>query len=253
MDMTDTAVRTAQDYAPAALVTGAGRRIGRAYAKALSADGWRVAVHYRSSAADAQSLCREIAEAGGVAQPVGADLGREEEAEALVARAVDAVGPLGLLINNASHFERDTVESADRARFDRHMQVNLRAPLILIQQFAWQLPPENDGMILNMLDQKVLNPGPTYITYGLSKAGLWSLTRTLARDLAPRIRVNGIGPGYMLPDPSMTEADFERMVTKQPLGLSGTPEQAVATLRYFLAMPSLTGVMLPLDGGQHLV
>ncbi len=235
-----------------ALVTGAAQRIGRILALALAAEGFAVALHYRNSGAEAEALAREIEAAGGRAAPLAADLARESEVQALVPQAVAALGPLGLLVNNASHFARDTVASADRASWDAHLEPNLRAPLVLCQAFARQLPEENRGLIVNLLDQRVLKPGPTFISYGVAKAGLWALTQSLALALAPRIRVNGIGPGFMLPDRGQSEADFRRFVARQPLQTGGTPDEAAAALRFILDAGSMTGQIIALDGGQHL-
>ena len=240
------------DIPPAALVTGAARRIGRTLALALAADGWAVAVHYRDSAREAESLVAAIHAGGGRAVALRADLALEDEAQALVPAAVAALGPLGLLVNNAGHFARDTVLSATRASWDAHIEPNLRAPLVLSQTFARQRPGAAKGLIVNLLDQRVLKPGPTFISYGVAKAGLWALTQALALALAPQIRVNGIGPGYMLPDAGQSEADFQKWVGRQPLRNGGTPAEAVAALRFIIAAPSMTGQIIALDGGQHL-
>lgn len=240
------------DFPPAALVTGAARRIGRTLALALAADGWAVGVHYRASAAEAEALVEEIRAAGGRAAALRADLAVEAEVAALVPAAVAALGPLGLLVNNASHFARDTVQSATRATWDAHVEPNLRAPLVLSQAFARQRPEGARGLIVNLLDQRVLKPGPTFISYGVAKAGLWALTQALALALAPHIRVNGIGPGYMLPDAGQSEADFRKWVERQPLRNGGTPAEAAAALRFIVAAPSMTGQIIALDGGQHL-
>ncbi len=236
----------------AALVTGAAKRVGRILAQALAADGWAVAVHYRASATEAEGLVQEIRAAGGRAVALRADLALEAEVQALVPAAVAALGPLGLLVNNAGHFARDTVQSATRASWDAHIEPNLRAPLVLSQAFARQRPADAGGLIVNLLDQRVLKPGPTFISYGVAKAGLWALTQALALALAPAIRVNGIGPGYMLPDAGQSEADFRKWVERQPLRSGGTPAEAVAALRFIIAAPSMTGQIIALDGGQHL-
>lgn len=250
--MTATTTVIPQGIPPAALVTGAARRIGRTLALALAADGWAVAVHYRGSAEAAAAVVGEIAAGGGRAVALQADLAREDEAKALIPAAVAALGPLGLLVNNAGHFERDTVQSASRASWDAHIEPNLRAPLVLSQAFARQRPATAKGLIVNLLDQRVLKPGPTFISYGVAKAGLWALTQALALALAPDIRVNGIGPGYMLPDAGQSEADFRKWVERQPLRNGGTPAEAVAALRFIIGAPSMTGQIIALDGGQHL-
>ena len=240
------------DIPPVALVTGAAKRVGRTLALALAADGWAVAVHYRASAAEAEALVAEIAAGGGRAVALRADLALESEVLDLVPAAVAALGPLGLLVNNAGHFARDTVLSATRASWDAHVEPNLRAPLVLSQAFARQRPATAKGLIVNLLDQRVLKPGPTFISYGVAKAGLWALTQALALALAPQVRVNGIGPGYMLPDAGQSEADFRKWVERQPLRNGGTPEEAAAALRFIIAAPSMTGQIIALDGGQHL-
>src|SRR5690606_38710583 len=199
-----------------------------------------------------ESLVEEIAAAGGRAVALRADLSDEAAVQALVPAAAAALGPLGLLVNNASHFARDTVDGATRASWDAHIEPNLRAPLVLSQAFARQRPAGAKGLIVNLLDQRVLKPGPTFISYGVAKAGLWALTQALALALAPDIRVNGIGPGYMLPDAGQSEADFRKRVERQPLRNGGTTTEVVAALRFIVGAPSMTGQIIALDGGQHL-
>jgi NAD(P)-dependent dehydrogenase (short-subunit alcohol dehydrogenase family) len=235
-----------------ALVTGASRRIGRAIALGLAADGWSVAVHYFGSAGDARAVVAEIEAAGGRAAAVQADLSREEEASGLVGAAAAAVGPIACLVNNASVFEHDDADTVTRASWDRHLETNLRAPFVLIQEFARALPPDGAGAVINMLDERVWNLTPHFMSYTVSKAGLWTLTRTLALALAPRIRVNGIGPGPTLPSPRQTEAQFARQSASTPLRRGTTPEEIAAAVRFILAAPAMTGQMIALDGGQHL-
>ena len=167
-------------------------------------------------------------------------------------RAVAALGPLGCLVNNASVFERDEALTVTRASWDRHIGTNLRAPFMLMQHFARQLPPECGGAIVNLLDERVLNLTPHFISYTLSKAGLWALTQSMALALAPRIRVNGIGPGPTLPSPRQSEAEFRRQCEAMPLGRGTMPEEIAAAMRFILGAPSMTGQMIALDGGQHL-
>jgi len=238
--------------AKAALVTGAGQRIGRAIAAGLAAEGWAVALHYRSSAGEAESLAREIAAAGGRAVPVQADLAREDEVQGLIAAAAEAVGPLACLVNNAAEFGRDEVATATRESWDRHMETNLRAPFVLSQRFAASLPEGAEGNIVNLLDERVWNLTPHFVSYTVSKAGLWALTRTLALALAPRIRVNGVGPGPALPSARQTEEQFARQAAATPLRRGTTPEEIFAAVRFILAAPAMTGQMIALDGGQHL-
>lgn len=235
-----------------ALVTGAGRRIGRAIALDLARAGFAVAVHHAHSKADADQVVAEIAGAGGRAVALKADLAAEAEAADLVGRAEAALGPLGLLVNNASTFERDEALTATRAGWDLHMEVNLRAPFVLSQDFARRLPAGAHGLIVNLLDQRVWNLTPHFTTYTLSKAGLWTLTQTLALALAPRIRVVGVGPGPALPSTRQTPEQFAAQCSGTPLARGTSPEEICAAIRFALAAPSFTGQMIALDGGQHL-
>jgi NAD(P)-dependent dehydrogenase (short-subunit alcohol dehydrogenase family) len=236
----------------AALVTGAGQRIGRTIARVLAADGWAVAVHYSASRREADSLVREIRGHGGRAVALKADLARETETAQLVPRAAAALGPIRCLVNNAAVFERDEALSATRASWDRHMEINLRAPFVLIQALARQLPRRTTGNVVNLIDERVWNLTPHFTSYTVSKVGLWGLTRTLALALAPRIRVNAIGPGPTLPSARQTMAQFRRQNRMMPLGRGTTPEEVAQAVRFILAAPAMTGQMIALDGGQHL-
>ncbi len=239
-------------FAPAALVTGAGRRIGRALALELGARGFAVAVHYNGSAEDAAETVRLIGRGGGRAVALQADLGDEAAVARLLPAAAEALGPLGVLVNNASTFERDEWHDATRESWDRHLEPNLRAPFALSQALARQLPEDREGLIVNLLDQRVWNLTPHFLSYSLSKAGLWTLTQTLALALAPRIRVNGIGPGPALPSPRQSDAQFARQAASTPLGRGTDPEEICRALRFLLEARSMTGQMIALDGGQHL-
>jgi len=236
----------------AALVTGAARRIGRAIALDLAAAGWDVAVHYRSSRAEAESLVREIEGMGRRAIALGADLAREQEVEGILPVAAKALGPIALLVNNASLFEMDKAETATRASWDAHIETNLRAPLVLSQAFARQLPEGVEGNIVNMLDQRVWKLTPYFLSYTVAKMGLWTLTRTLALAYAPAIRVNGIGPGPTLPSPRQTPEQFAQQCAAMPLRRGTTPAEICAALRFIIAAPAMTGQMIALDGGEHL-
>lgn len=238
--------------AKSALITGAAYRIGRAMTLALARDGWSIAVHFNRSRAAALALCEEVVAAGGQATPVQADLAVEADVLALVPDAVAQLGPLGLLINNASVFEPDTALTATRTSWDTHMEVNLRAPFVLTQSFAAQLPEEALGAVVNIIDQRVWNLTPHFTTYTLSKAGLWTLTQTLALALAPRIRVNAIAPGPTLPSSRQTPEQFERQCAAMPLKRGTTPDEIADALRFILAAPAMTGQLIALDGGQHL-
>ena len=235
-----------------ALVTGAARRIGRAIALDLARHGWAVAVHARRSVDEAREVVGAIEAAGGRAATVTGDLAREAETETLVPRATEALGPLSCLINNASTFELDLADTVTRASWDAHLETNLRAPFLLTQAFARQLPADQAGNVVNLLDQRVWNLTPYFVSYTVSKTGLWTLTRTLALALAPRIRVNAIGPGPALKSPRQTEADFARQCETTPLKRGTTPAEICDAVRFILGAPALTGQMIVLDGGQHL-
>ncbi len=236
----------------AALVTGAARRIGRALALELAAQGFALAVHCHRSQAEAEALAAEIAADGGRAVVLAADLSREAESATLVERAAAALGPLGVLVNNAAVFEPDDAITATRESWDRHLETNLRAPFVLAQEFARLLPGSAEGLIVNMIDHRVWNLTPHFTSYTLAKAGLWALTQTLALALAPRIRVNAIGPGPTLPSLRQTPEQFERQVASLPLGRGATLEELRGALRFLIEARAVTGQMLALDGGQHL-
>ena len=236
----------------AALVTGAAKRLGRAMALALAGQGFDIAVHYAGSAEAAESTAAEIRALGRRAVVLRADLAVEAEAAGLVGAAVAALGPLGVLVNNASTFERDEWHDATRASWDLHMEPNLRAPFVLTQAFAAALPDGAEGVVVNMIDQRVWSLTPHFMSYTISKAGLWAMTQTMALALAPRIRVNAIGPGPALPSPRQSQAQFDRQAASTPLGSGTSPEEIAGALLAILAMPAMTGQMIALDGGQHL-
>lgn len=236
----------------AALITGASKRIGRAIAAELARAGFAVALHHRGSAAEAEALARELRSGGAKAVTLVADLADEAAVGSLIARAADALGPVGVLINNASVFEYDSAESATRASWDQHLEVNLRAPFVLTQELAARLPTQASGVVINLLDQRVWNLTPHFMSYTLSKAGLWTLTQTLALALAPRVRVNAIGPGPTLPSARQSEAQFASQVARLPLKRGATPDEIAGAARFIIEQPSMTGQMIALDGGQHL-
>ena len=236
----------------AILVTGAAKRIGREIALDLVAHGWPVAIHCRESVREADELVEAIRRDGGQASVVQADLADETETSTLVERAVAALGPLAGLINNASVFEHDTPSTATRETWDRHMEVNLRAPFTLIQGFVRQLPEGIEGNVINIIDQRVWNPTPEFTSYTLSKAGLWSLTKTLAQGLAPNVRVNAIGPGPTLRNIHQTEKAFESEWSSVLLGRKVEIGEICDAVRFILGARSMTGQMLALDSGQHL-
>jgi NAD(P)-dependent dehydrogenase (short-subunit alcohol dehydrogenase family) len=236
-----------------ALVTGAARRIGRAIAADLAASGWAVAVHCHESRDEAQSLVAEIGGLGGRAAVVASDLADAGDAQDLVARAAKVIGPLSLLVNNASIFERDTAATMTPQSFDRHMAVNVRAPFLLAQAFARQVPAGRQGNIVNLVDSRVWRLKPEYTSYAVSKSALWALTQMLAMELAPGIRVNAIGPGPVLPNARQSAAHFARQCAATPLGRGATPEEIASAVRYLVDAPGVTGQMIALDGGEHLL
>jgi NAD(P)-dependent dehydrogenase (short-subunit alcohol dehydrogenase family) len=236
-----------------ALVTGAAKRLGRAIALDLAQAGWNVAIHFNGSQADADSAA-ETARASGVkAATLQADLSKEAETAMLVSRAADAIGPLTALINSASLFENDDWQSATRKSWDDHIEVNLRAPLLLSQLFAKQLPAGQNGNIINLIDQRVLKPTPQFLSYSVSKAGLHWLTTTLAQGMGPNIRVNAVGPGPTLKNPRQSDADFDSQRDATILKRGADPADICAAVRYLLNAPAVTGQMIAVDGGQHLI
>lgn len=236
----------------AALVTGGGRRLGRAMALALAGAGFAVAVHCRGDAAEAEETAAEIRALGVAAAVVVAELAREDEVAGLLAAAEAAIGPIGVLVNNASSFDRDEWHDVTRAGWDAHLEPNLRAPFVLMQNFARALPEGAEGVVINMLDERVWSLTPHFVSYSVSKAGLWALTQSMALALAPRIRVAAIGPGPAMPSPRQTQAQFDRQAASTPLRRGTSPEEVGRAALAILMLPSFTGQMLALDGGQHL-
>lgn len=244
-----------------ALITGGAQRLGRAMTLYLAARGFDVAIHYASSAEAAEATASAAAGHGVAARTLRADLLIEDESQAIVARAAEALGgPLTVLINNASIFEYDSLASATRTSWDRHMESNLRAPFVLTQAFAAQAPradrsgpePRARALVVNMLDQRVLKPTPEFMTYSLAKMGLWALTRTAAQALAPDVRVNAIGPGPTLQGGRQSQDHFARQRAATILERGADPDEICAALGYFLDAPAVTGQLLCVDGGQHL-
>ncbi len=232
-------------------MTGGGARIGKAIALDLGRRGWKVAIQYRSSADSAQQVADQICAAGSHAVALQAHLSDPDAVRSLIPKAAEELGPVNCLINNASLFEHDTVETVTDASWRSHMEVNLHAPLILSQAFAEQ-PSAREGNVINLLDQRVWKLTPHFLSYTVSKTGLWTLTRTLAMALAPRIRVNAIGPGPTLPSPRQTKEQFERQCAATPLERGATTDEICRAVGFILETPSLTGQMIALDGGQHL-
>lgn len=236
-----------------ALVTGGARRLGAATALALAEAGFAVAVHARRSVAEAETTAASVRAKGVAATVVSADLAREEEVAQLIPQATAALGPIGVLVNNASTFERDEWADVSRATWDAHMEANLRAPFRLMQDFARALPEAAEGVVINMLDERVWSLTPHFVSYTLSKAGLWTLTQTMALALAPRVRVAGIGPGPALANARQSPEHFRAQAESTPLRRPTSPAEIAAAVLAILRLPSYTGQMLALDGGQHLL
>ena len=239
---------------PTALVTGAARRIGRAIALDLARHGWAVAVHYNRSKAEAETVVAEIREEGGTAELLQADLSVEAEVLSLAIRAANAFGPIGLLVNNAATFEDDSALTATRSSWDKHMEANLRAPFVLSQAVATALRDKADteAIIINILDQRVQNLTPNFMSYTLSKSGLWTLTRTLAMALAPRIRVNAIAPGPTLMSDRQSEEQFQRQWQAVPLQHGPSMAEICQAIHFLITAASVTGQLIALDGGEHM-
>ncbi|KKB86724.1 short-chain dehydrogenase [Devosia limi DSM 17137] len=237
---------------PVALVTGAGDRIGAAIARRLAGAGYRVIVHYRSDAEGARAVQAAIEAAGGQAAILRADLANRDERASLIEDAATRLGPLTVLINNASLFDPDSAIDVTEALWDQHFAIHAEAPVFLARDFAAQLPEGACGNIINMIDERVLHPSPAYFSYTLSKAVLWTATRTLAQSLAPAIRVNAVGPGPVLPHSRQSQAEFDQSVAALPLQRHAGPDAIADGVLMLLNTPSMTGQMLALDGGEHL-
>ena len=236
-----------------ALVTGAARRIGRTIAQTLAADGWHVAVHHNRSADEAAQTVSLITEAGGRATAVQADLADPVACARLIEEAGRATDGLTCLVNNASVFAEDDIRSTDAATFDALMAVNLRAPMLLSQAFAEHLPVGAEGVVVNILDQKLANPNPDFLSYTLSKYGLAGLTEMLAMALGPAIRVCAVSPGLSLPSGEQPAAQFQAVHGRTPLERGSGPEDIADAVRYLVGARAVTGETLLVDGGQHLV
>lgn len=232
-----------------ALVTGGPRRIGRELVRACATAGYDVAVHCRREDDDARAAVAEVRALGREAAAFACDLADEGAVSGLIARVVAALSPVTLLVNCASLFRNDAFHQLERNSWDEHLDINLRAPLVLSRDMAAQ---GLQGQVVHILDQRVLAPGPDYFSYTLSKAALWSATRMMAIELAPRIRVNAIGPGPVLANPDQSPADFEAEAASTPLGRAVDPADIGRALTYLIGAASVTGQMIAVDGGQHL-
>ncbi|RVC17582.1 SDR family oxidoreductase, partial [Mesorhizobium sp. M7A.F.Ca.AU.001.01.1.1] len=233
-------------------VTGGARRIGRAIVEDLAAHGFAVAIHCNRSRSEADALAAEIIAGGGRAAVVAADLTDMDAIDDLIGEAQAALGPLSLLVNNASLFEDDSVLDFDWRAWDRHFAVHVKAPALLAQNFARALPAGQEGLIVNMIDQRVWRPTPRYFSYALSKSTLWTATQMMAQALGPRVRVNAIGPGPTLKNARQDDSDFAAQVDGLILKRGPELPEFGATIRYLWEARSVTGQMIALDGGQHL-
>lgn len=235
-----------------ALITGAAKRIGRAIAEDLAANGFSVAIHANGSIGEAEALVAELRQKGYRAIALQADLSDLGETGELITRASEALGPLDLLVNNASVFQHDSARSFNAASWALHFDLHVRAPSILAAAFAQQMPAEAAGLIVNIIDQRVWALRPSFYSYTLSKSALWTATQTLAQALAPRIRVNAIGPGPSVPSERQAMEDFQAQVSALILQRGPALEEFGQTIRFLYDTPSITGQMIALDGGQHL-
>ena len=236
----------------AALITGGAQRLGRAIALALAGAGFDIAIHCNASVEQAEATAADIRALGRRAAILRADLATEAQTTTLMPAATLALGPIGVLVNNASRFERDEWHDATRQSWDAHLEPNLRAPFVLTQAFARVLPSDAEGVVINMIDERVWSLTPHFVSYTVSKMALWGLTQSLALALVPRIRVNGIGPGPSLPNTRQTMEQFQRQAASVPLGHGADPDEIGAAVLSILSLRSMTGQMIALDGGQHL-
>jgi NAD(P)-dependent dehydrogenase (short-subunit alcohol dehydrogenase family) len=237
--------------AKVALVTGGAKRIGRAISLRLGRAGYAVAIHGREPSAEAETLRAELAAGGGAAIVTG-DLADPAAVDRLIPQARGALGPVTLLVNNASVFLPDDVRGLDPAVWEHHFAVNLRAPVFLAGAFAAQVPPEGEGAVVNILDQRVWKLTPQFFSYTLAKAGLRTATITMAQALAPRVRVNAVGPGPTLMSARQDPEAFARQTAALPLGMGPTPEDIAEAVLMLAEARTVTGQMIAPDGGQHL-
>lgn len=235
------------------LITGAAKRLGRAIAVDLARHGWDVAIHFNSSESDACTTADQVRAQGRRAALLKADLANEDETGTLIARAAESLGTVTALINSASIFEPDDWATTSRESWSRHLAVNLRAPFVLSQAFARSLPDNKKGAIVNIIDQRVLKPTPQFLSYGVSKAALYWLNTTLAQALAPRIRVNAVAPGPTIINARQNETHFRRQREATILGTGAEPQDICDAVRYLLTAHAVTGEMIAVDGGQHLI
>lgn len=237
---------------PVVFITGAAKRIGRALALDFAKRGWDIAVHYNNSQKDADELVRELERLGASAIALKGDLAQSHKVHELIEKCGSEFGRPACLINNASLFENDRIETMTSDGWDAHLNINLKSPVFLAQAFAKSLPEGDQGHIINIIDQKVHNLTPYFYSYTISKSALWTATQTLAQALAPNIRVNAIGPGPVLKSIHQTDEQFEKQYASTPLERGATPEEIASAVHFILDAPAMTGQIIMLDGGQHL-
>ena len=236
-----------------ALITGAARRLGRAIALGMAAEGWDIVVHYGTSHDEARETAGDIEKLGQRAAVIDCDLAKESDTKALLDRASALLGPISCIVNNASLFEFDDALTFTSTSLNAHMQANLAAPLMLAQALHAQTPAGQQAVVINLLDQKLFNLNPDFLSYTLSKAGLQTATTLLAQALAPKVRVVGVAPGLTLVSGDQTEAGFSKAHRQTPLGKSSTPDDIAAAVCYLARAQAVTGTVLVVDGGQHLI
>ena len=232
------------------LITGSAKRIGAQIAKTLAEAGYHIAIHYHQSRQDAENLQQSIIESGGKASLFQSDLTNRQQIMALIPTITESMPPLTLLINNASIFTRDEWDNTDFDSWDKHFMTNLEAPFWLSQQFAKQI--NQQGNIINMIDQRVLKLTPHFTSYSIAKSALWTMTRTLALALAPNIRVNAIAPGPTLPSTHQTSEQFIRQYQKLPLPQATPTDEICSSVLFIIKQSSFTGQIIALDNGEHL-
>lgn len=234
------------------LITGGAKRIGQAIAKHLASDGWDIAIHYSTSDAEADATVQELRKAGAKAVALKADLCDEGALQTLVPQAAEALGDLSAVINNASIFQQDDLKGDDLSVWNQHMAIHVRAPFVLTKALYNLVPDGDVGAVVNVVDQRVLNPTRHFPSYSISKMALWDQTQVLARAMAPKIRVNAIGPGPVLPSTRQSEEDFSRQASQTPLGKAVDPDEIAAAAAFLLDASSVSGQIIAVDAGQHL-
>jgi NAD(P)-dependent dehydrogenase (short-subunit alcohol dehydrogenase family) len=242
-----------QQTKPVALVTGGAKRIGRRICLTLAHHGWRVAIHYRQSRAEAQLLVDELRQMSIESVAIAADLSRSEDTGKLVQEVVSHFGQIDAVINNAALFEYDSAASISAQKLEQHIQINLLTPILLAQRLYDSIPDGKMGCVVNLLDQKLFNLNPDFFSYTLSKSALQTATTMMAMALAPKLRIVGIAPGLSLMSGDQTESNFLTAHTKTVLNKSSTPEDIANTVLFALGCQAITGSVIVVDGGQHLV